>query len=248
MGSQIMGRLAGKSAIITGAARGIGRAAAELFAREGATVFATDVNPPEVPFESQDIHFSVMDVASEVGWRTLVSEVIERHGAVDVLVNNAGIGGSQLPLADETIGDWDRVIAVNQTGVFLGMRAVLPSMRAKRSGSIVNVSSIWGIAAVPGAAAYHASKAAVRHLTKHAAVTYAADNVRVNSIHPGIIATPMVLEDQADETSAAVVAATPLGRMGQPIELANGMLFLASDESSFMTGAELVIDGGYLAQ
>ena len=243
-----MGRLSGKSAIITGAARGIGRAAAELFAREGAVVFATDVNAPDVPFESRDIRFSIMDVASEAGWQTLVSEVIERHGAVEVLVNNAGIGGSQLPLADETIADWDRVIAVNQTGVFLGMRAVLPSMRAKKSGSIINVSSIWGIAAVPGAAAYHATKAAVRHLTKHAAVTYAPNNVRVNSIHPGIIATPMVLEDQADETSAAVVAATPLGRMGKPIELANGMLFLASDESSFMTGAELVIDGGYLAQ
>ncbi len=243
-----MGRLSGKSAIITGAARGIGRAAAELFAREGATVFATDVNAPDPPFENRDIRFSIMDVASEAGWQALVSEVVERHGAVDILVNNAGIGGSQLPLADETIADWDRVIAVNQTGVFLGMRAVLPSMRAKKSGSIVNVSSIWGIAAVPGAAAYHATKAAVRHLTKHAAVTYAPDNVRVNSIHPGIIATPMVLEDQADETSAAVVAATPLGRMGKPIELANGMLFLASDESSFMTGAELVIDGGYLAQ
>ena len=142
---------------------------------------------------------------------------------------------------------WDRVIAVNQTGVFLGMRAVLPGMRAQKSGSIINVSSIWGVAAVPGAAAYHATKAAVRHLTKHVAVTYAVDNVRANSVHPGIIATPMVLVDQAEETSAAVVRATPLGRMGQPIELAQGMLFLASDASSFMTGAELIIDGGYLA-
>ena len=140
------------------------------------------------------------------------------------------------------------MVAVNQTGVFLGIRAVLPSMRAQKSGSIINVSSIWGVAAVPGAAAYHATKAAVRHLTKHVAVAYAADNVRANSIHPGIIATPMVLVDQAEETSAAVVRATPLGRMGQPIELARGVLFLASDESSFMTGAELIIDGGYLAQ
>jgi NAD(P)-dependent dehydrogenase (short-subunit alcohol dehydrogenase family) len=243
-----MGRLTGRTAIITGAARGIGRAAAELFAQEGAVVFATDINAPDRPFELQDIRFSVLDVSSEAGWDDLVREIARRHGAVDVLVNNAGIGGSQRPLADETIEDWNRVIAVNQTGVFLGMRAVLPGMRARKSGSIVNVSSIWGVAAVPGAAAYHATKAAVRHLTKHAAVTYARDNVRVNSIHPGIIATPMVLEDQAEATSAAVVAATPLGRMGRPIELANGMLFLASDESSFMTGAELVIDGGYLAQ
>ena len=243
-----MGRLSGKSAIVTGAARGIGRATAELFAREGAAVFATDVNAPQAPWEGHDIRFSIMDVSSETSWRRLVAEVATHHGPVDVLVNNAGIGGSQLPLADETIDDWHRVIAVNQTGVFLGMRAVLPGMRERKSGSIINVSSIWGVAAVPGAAAYHATKAAVRHLTKHAAVTYAPDNIRVNSIHPGIIATPMVLEDQAAETSAAVVAATPLGRMGRPIELAYGMLFLASDESSFMTGAELVIDGGYLAQ
>ena len=243
-----MARLQDKVAIITGGGRGIGRATAELFASEGAQVYVTDVRAPEPPYEDPAIHFSIMDVASEQGWSDLVDGIVARHGAVDILVNNAGIGGSQLPLADENIADWDRVIAVNQTGVFLGMRAVLPGMRAKRAGSIINFSSIWGIAAVPGAAAYHATKAAVRHLSKHAAVTYAADNVRVNSVHPGIIATPMVLEDQAEETSAGVVAATPLGRMGQPIELANGVLFLASDESSFVTGTELVIDGGYLAQ
>ncbi len=243
-----MARLKDKVAIITGGARGIGRATAELFAREGAQVYVTDVKAPEPPYEDPAIHFSVMDVASEQGWSDLVDGIVARHGAVDILVNNAGIGGSQLALADENMADWDRVIAVNQTGVFLGMRAVLPGMRAKKAGSIINFSSIWGIAAVPGAAAYHATKAAVRHLSKHAAVTYAIDNIRVNSVHPGIIATPMVLDDQADETSAAVVAATPLGRMGQPIELANGVLFLASDESSFVTGTELVIDGGYLAQ
>lgn len=242
------GQLAGKVALITGAARGIGRAAAELFAGEGAIVFATDVNQPAEPFDNRNISFSVLNVASEAEWKDIVQTIKAKHGRLDVLVNNAGIGGSQLALADENIEDWNRVINTNLTGVFLGMREVLPGMRAKKSGSIINVSSIWGIAAVPGAAAYHASKAAVRHLTKHAAVTYATDNVRVNSIHPGIIATPMVLEDQAAETSAHVVAATPLGRMGQPIELARGMLFLASGESSFMTGAELVIDGGYLAQ
>jgi NAD(P)-dependent dehydrogenase (short-subunit alcohol dehydrogenase family) len=247
-GDIVTGQLTGKVALITGGARGIGRAAAELFAREGAHVFATDVNQPDEPFDYGNIDFSIMDVASEADWRQTVQAIRAKHGAVDILVNNAGIGGSQLPLADENVADWNRVIATNLTSVFLGMREVLPGMRAKRSGSIVNVSSIWGISAVAGAAAYHATKAAVRHLTKHAAVTYAADNVRVNSIHPGIIATPMVLEDQTEETSSRVVAATPLGRMGKPIELAKGMLFLASDESSFMTGAELVIDGGYLAQ
>jgi NAD(P)-dependent dehydrogenase (short-subunit alcohol dehydrogenase family) len=166
---------------------------------------------------------------------------------VDILVNNAGIGGSYQSIAEENRADWQRVLDVNLTGVFLGMREVLPSMRARKAGSIINFSSIWGNAAVSGVAAYHATKAAVRHLTKHAAVTYAADNVRVNSIHPGITSTP-VIATQAEEVTAKVIAATPLGRMAQPIEIAQGVLFLASDESSFMTGAELVIDGGYLAQ
>jgi NAD(P)-dependent dehydrogenase (short-subunit alcohol dehydrogenase family) len=195
-----MGTLDNKIAVITGAARGIGRAAAELFAQEGATVYATDIGAPASSFESERIHFSTMDVADDRAWRDLASSITAQHRSVDILVNNAGIGGSQLPLVDETLESWDRVIAVNQTGVFLGMRAVLPGMRAQKSGSIINVSSIWGVAAVPGAAAYHATKAAVRHLTKHVAVTYAVDNVRANSVHPGIIATPMVLVDQAEET------------------------------------------------
>jgi NAD(P)-dependent dehydrogenase (short-subunit alcohol dehydrogenase family) len=226
-----MGKLDGKTAIVTGAARGIGRATVELFADEGATVYATDIDAPKPSFQSERVHFATMDVADESAWQILSTRIL-----------------SQLPLADEALDSWHRVIAVNQTGVFLGMRAVLPAMRAQKSGSIVNISSIWGISAVPGAAAYHASKAAVRHLTKHVAVTYAAENIRANSVHPGIVGTPMVLVDQAEETTAAVIAATPLGRMGLPVELARGILFLASDDSSFMTGAEMVIDGGYLAQ
>jgi NAD(P)-dependent dehydrogenase (short-subunit alcohol dehydrogenase family) len=179
-----MGTLDNKIAVITGAARGIGRATAELFVYEGATVYATDISETTASFENERIHFSTMDVADERAWRDLISSITAQHGSVDILVNNAGIGGSQLPIADETLESWDRVVAVNQTGVFLGMRAVLPSMRAQKSGSIINVSSIWGVAAVPGAAAYHATKAAVRHLTKYVAVAYAADNVRANSIHP----------------------------------------------------------------
>ena len=243
-----MRRLEGKVAIVTGAARGIGRATAELFARESAVVYATDQNPPESVFDDPAIHFSAMDVANEAHWQALVERILERHGAIDILVNNAGIGGSMAAVAEETLEAWNRVIGVNQTGVFLGMRAVLPSMRRHRRGSIINISSIWGNVAVAFSAGYHATKAAVRHLTKHAAVAYATDNIRVNSIHPGIIATPLTLNGHTDDSRAGVIAATPLGRMGLPLEVAYGIAFLASDEAGFVTGAELAIDGGYLAQ
>ena len=241
-------RLSGRVALITGGARGIGRATAELFAAEGARVIASDVGEPSQPFTDPLISFTRLDVASETEWKSVVAGIISNHGSLDILVNNAGIGGSQAVIDREALVDWNRVVAVNQTGVFLGMREVIPHMRTQRRGSIVNFSSIWGISAVAGAAAYHATKGAVRNLTKNAAVTYAGDGIRVNSIHPGIVATPMVLDEQPKSVSDAVIAATPLRRMAQPKELAYGCLFLASDESSFVTGIELVIDGGYLAQ
>ena len=175
-----------------------------------------------------------------------VGNLLSKHGRVDVLVNNAGIIAYS-PLHELTTEDWMRVLNVNQTGVFLGMRAVVPAMQRQKTGSIINVSSIWGNAAVPGAHAYHATKGAVRNMTKNAAITYVADGVRVNSLHPGFIDTPLT-QAQAPEVNAFVVAATPMKRAGTTREIANGALFLASDESSFMTGAELVIDGGYLAQ
>jgi NAD(P)-dependent dehydrogenase (short-subunit alcohol dehydrogenase family) len=163
-----------------------------------------------------------------------------------VLFSNAGIIVYE-PIEELELASWERVIGVNQTGVFLGMRAVAPVMRAQGGGSIINVSSIWGNVAVAGAHAYHATKGAVRNMSKNAALTYATEGIRVNSLHPGIINTPLV-QAQDPSINEAVVGATPMGRMAEPREIAYGVLFLASDESSFMTGAELVIDGGYTAQ
>jgi len=243
-----MTRLAGKIAIVTGGARGIGRATAELFAREGARVQVCDIAEPTEPFEHRDTRFSRLDVASEDDWSRLAADVAGHWGGVHILINAAAIAGSALDVANEDLAAWDRAIGVNLTGAMLGMRAVLPAMRAQRSGSIVNFSSIWGNAAIAGLAAYHATKGAVRNLTKHAAVAYASDNVRVNSIHPGITATTPVLVDQPAEVTATIVRATPLGRMADPLEIARAVLFLASDDASFVTGSELIVDGGYLAQ
>ena len=238
-----MARLEGKVVLVTGAAQGIGLAVARLFAREGAAVTGGDVK--ETP--SDGFEAVRLDVASPEDWGRVVGTILERHGRIDVLVNNAGIVACYEPVHGTDLASWNRVIAVNQTGTFLGMQAVLPWMRAARKGSIVNFSSIWGNVGVPGAAAYNAAKGAVRNLTKNAAVTYAPENVRVNSVHPGLIRTPLV-EAQPDEMNTGIIAQTPMRRMGTPDEVAAGCLFLASDESSFVTGSELVIDGGYLAQ
>lgn len=239
-----MNRLQGKVAIVTGAGRGIGRSIVESFAREGAIVIATSQS--EHTDFGPEVEFYRHDVAEESGWKAIVADVIAKHGRIDVLVNNAGIIAYE-SLDQLTLSDWERVIAVNQTGVWLGMREVIPAMLAQGGGSIINVSSIWGNAAVAGAHAYHATKGAVRNMSKNAAITYATKNIRVNSLHPGFIATPLT-DAQAPDVNDYVVSMTPMGRAGRPEEIASGAVFLASDESSFMTGAELVIDGGYLAQ
>lgn len=238
-------RLQNKVVLVTGAASGIGYAVAELFAKEGATVFASDIQSPARPY-SDGIETLTLDVASEEAWKAAVRAVIEKTGRLDVLVNNAGIIAYE-PLAELEMQAWLRMIAVDQTGVFLGMREAVRAMRPQKSGSIINISSIWGSAAVAGAHSYHAAKGAVRNMSKNAAMTYVGEGIRVNSVHPGFIHTPLT-DSQASELNEAVIDATPMKRGGQPIEVAYGCLFLASDESSYVTGTELVIDGGYLAQ
>lgn len=178
------------------------------------------------------------DLAS---WERLAAEVADAGGA-DILVNNAGMVGTYAGITDIDLKDWDNVIAVNQTGVFYGMRTFIPQM-TETGGSVVNVSSIWGAVGAAGVAAYTASKGAVTQMTKNAALTYAGQKVRVNSVHPGLIATPMI-DAQGQAVSNTVIAATPLGRIGQPGEVANVILFLASDEASYVTGAQYMVDGG----
>ena len=201
-----MDRLQGKVAIVTGAGRGIGRSIAEMFAREGATVIATSQSP-HADF-SPGIEFVQQDVADESTWDKLADQTVAAHGRIDILVNNAGIIAYE-PLADLSLEDWTRVIAVNQTAVWMGMRAVLPSMLAHGNGSIINISSIWGNAAVAGAHAYHATKGAVRNMSKNAAITYATQGVRINSLHPGFIATPLT-DAQDPGVKEYVVSMTPM--------------------------------------
>jgi 3alpha(or 20beta)-hydroxysteroid dehydrogenase len=238
-------RLQDKVVLVTGAASGIGYATCELFAKEGATVFASDIAEPALPYP-EGITALALDVTSENDWEEAVDTVIERCGRLDVLVNNAGIFAHE-PLDTLDLTAWERMIAVDQTGVFLGMREAVRVMRRQRSGSIINICCVWSSAAVAGAHSYHAAKGAVRSMTRNAALSYVAQGIRVNAVQPGFIHTPMT-DSQSPALTAAVIAATPMKRGGRPIEVAYGCLFLACEESSFVTGTELVIDGGYLAQ
>ena len=233
-------RLKGKIAIVTGASSGIGRATAELFAEEGAVVYATDIVHRN---GSDRIRFVEHDVSSEEQWISLLRQVETEQGRLDILVNNAGIVGTYDSITSAKMSDYDRVIAVNQTGFFYGMRHCIPLMQRNGRGSIVNISSIWGLIGAVGVAPYQASKGAVTTLTKNAALSYAPD-IRANSIHPGAIRTQITAK-QDDALNQQLIADTPLKRMADPREVAFAALYLASDESSFVTGAELVIDGGY---
>ncbi|MDP4822561.1 MAG: glucose 1-dehydrogenase [Aestuariivirgaceae bacterium] len=256
-----MDRLRAKCAIVTGGAVGIGQACARQMARQGAKVAIFDVLETEgealaaeLVAEGGEAAFWRVDVANEAAMEKAIHDVATRFGALDVLVNNAGISGSPHPTDQITEAEWDRVQASNVKGVFFGTKHAIPHMRARRGGSIINLSSIAGLVGVGGIAPYHASKGAVRLMTKNDAITYAQDNIRVNSIHPGYIWTPMV-ENHLRSTStdieaakAAAGAAHPLGHMGEPEDIAWAVIYLASDEAKFVTGTELVVDGGYTAR
>lgn len=230
-----MNRLANKIALVTGAHSGIGYAIAHAFRDEGAFVIASDLPRVVVTGEIG------LDVSDEANWQAIVSAAVDEHGRLDILVNNAGTA-SGAALHELDLAEWKRVLSVNQLGPYLGMRAVMPHMIRAGHGSIINISSIFGARAVPGEGAYHATKAAVLGMTRNAAVTYAEHNIRVNAILPGWIATPMT-QGRNEE----VIDRTPMRRGGRPQEIAAAAVFLASDESSYVTGVELPVDGGYLA-
>ena len=238
-------RLRDKVCLITGGARGQGAAEARLFAAEGAAVWITDVleEQGKALASELDCEFRPLDVTQESQWNDLVAEIVDHHGHLDVLINNAGIFRANR-LIDTTLEEFHQVLEVNATGVFLGMRAVAPTMKKARSGSVVNISSYAGMAAAAGAFAYGASKWAVRGMTKTAAVELARSGVRVNSIHPGAIDTEMLTEVGQPEK---LVRGTPINRVASAEEVARMALFLASDESSYSTGSEFLIDGGLLA-
>ena len=249
-------RLEGKVALISGGARGMGAAEARLFAREGAAVVFGDVLDDlgqQVEAEINETGgraiYTHLDVTSEQDWQSAVQTAVSSFGKLDVLVNNAGIAFWTTG-EDATVDEWDRVMDVNAKGVFLGTRTAVPEMRRAGGGSIVNISSISGLVGQDGIhPGYNASKGAVRLLTKSIAVQHAKDGIRANSVHPGPIATSMTEAGRADpQRYQKSMARTPLGRYGEPDDVAYGVLFLASDESSYMTGSELVIDGGVTAQ
>ncbi len=255
-----MGRVEGKVAIVTGAALGIGRSTALMLAKEGARVAVTDVLDSEGARLVEEIgakggtaRYWHLDVSQEEQVRTVVAEVLRAFGRIDVLVNNAGISGASKPTHEITEKEWDQVQGVNVKGPFFCTKHVVPHMKRSGRGSIVNLSSIYGLIGTPDAPPYHASKGALRLMTKTDAMMYARDGIRVNSVHPGFIWTPMVehfLKSGGDVAAGrkALDALHPLGHVGEPDDIAYGILYLASDESKFVTGSELVIDGGYTAR
>jgi NAD(P)-dependent dehydrogenase (short-subunit alcohol dehydrogenase family) len=260
-------RLLNKVAIISGGASGIGAETARVFSAHGAKVVLCDLQDDlgrtvakEISDAGGVAEYHRLDVCNEDQWIALVGATEQKYGKVDVLGNIAGISGrppgmtvqvgniAGMILAEQTLESWNRIMEVNATGVFLGTKSVIPAMLRAGGGSVINISSICGIVGSFANAAYHASKGAVRIFSKSAAIQYAKDQIRVNSVHPGFVDTPMARPGLlGNESGKARMDATPLGRFGKPIDIAMGCLYLASDESSWVTGSELVIDGGLTA-
>jgi NAD(P)-dependent dehydrogenase (short-subunit alcohol dehydrogenase family) len=260
-------RLIGKVAIITGGASGIGAQTARVFALHGAKVLLTDTNSAlgksvakEITDGGDAATFALHDVCDEALWERIVARAEKSYGRLDILCNIAGISGRDPQLnvqatstagprlVEQTLQQWNRVMEINATGVFLGTRAAIPAMQRAGGGSIINISSICGIIGSHANAAYHASKGAVRIFSKAAAIQYAPDKIRVNSVHPGFVDTPMTMPGHSNpDVARRRIEATPLGRFGTPADIAAGCLYLASDEAAWVTGSELVIDGGMTA-
>lgn len=254
-------KVRGKVAIVTGGALGIGRAASAVLAREGALVAVTDIKDEEGRKLVEEITradggaiYRHLDTSNEEQVRIVFADVAREFGDIDVLVNNAGISGVNKPTHEITEEEWDRVTDINVKGVFFCTKHVVPYMRKAGGGSIVNLSSIYGIIGGADIPPYHASKGAVRLMTKNDALLYAKDGIRVNSVHPGFIWTPLVAElarsspEGVDGFRAKLDALHPVGHVGEPDDIAYGILYLASEEAKFVTGSELVIDGGYTAR
>lgn len=254
-----MGRITDKIALITGGASGIGRATAELMAKEGATVVLSDLQDgagedtvAAILAAGGTAQYHHHDVTDEADWKKIVAAILSEHGRLDILVNNAGVGGNGLPVEETPLELWRATMAVNLDGVFLGVKHGVAAMK-ENGGVIINISSVLGMIGLPLTAAYAASKGGVRLLTKAIAIECAARGlkIRVNSVHPGFIDTPMVggaIQRGGPERRQAILNSQPTGEMGQPSDIAEGILYLASNAAKFVTGSELVIDGGYLAR
>jgi NAD(P)-dependent dehydrogenase (short-subunit alcohol dehydrogenase family) len=250
-----MNRLEGRVALVTGAASGIGKATAHRLASEGAAVVLTDVQTTAGEEAAAALRetgakaiFVEHDVTSEGGWEAAVVRAVDDFGGLDILVNNAGMGDLKT-IEDTTLDEWNNTVNIDQTGVFLGMKVAAPELKRSEHASVINISSIFGTSGGFGTSpAYHAAKGAVRTLTKNVALHWATEGIRVNSIHPGFIATPILEQARGTEVWDAMTALTPMGRLGAAEEIAAGVAYLASDDASFVTGLELYIDGGYMAR
>jgi NAD(P)-dependent dehydrogenase (short-subunit alcohol dehydrogenase family) len=244
------GRLEGKVAIVTGAARGIGEGIADLFASEGAKVVITDILEEQgeavatrLQVRGDRAIFQKLDVSDEKSWQAVVAAAVANFGSLTTVVNNAA-RFSATGLTDTSLDDWDKVIAVNLTGTYLGMKTAMPELLRSGNGSVVNICSLYGLIATTGYTAYHASKGGVRMLSKASALEFAKKGVRINSVYPGDTETP-AMENLTEKENAKVLSLVPMGVAGRPLDIAYGSLYLASDEAKYVTGSELVIDGGW---